>query len=101
MSDTNTSAGQDPQLVDLLVCPVTRGRLNMIATILPDRPSSQAFIPIRHGIPIMLEGEATPLEDLAQKIMMTPTSKTWPVEISLSPNKAILTVTFDDGASLH
>ena len=25
--------------------------------------------------------------------------KTWPVEISLSPNKAILTVTFDDGAS--
>ena len=64
MSDTNTSAGLAPQLVDLLVCPVTRGPLEY------DRdnnclisPQAKLTFPIRHGIPIMLEGEATPLED--------------------------------------
>ena len=54
----------DPRLLDILVCPVTKGPLEY------DRPrqelvsrSAGLAYPIRDGIPVMLEGEARRLED--------------------------------------
>lgn len=52
----------DPQLLALLVCPVTKGPLRY-------RPKSQELLslsarlayPVRDGIPVMLEAEARPL----------------------------------------
>lgn len=64
MSDTKNTAGLDPQLIDLLVCPVTRGPLEY------DRdhnrlisPQAKLAFPIRDGVPVMLENEAVSLED--------------------------------------
>lgn len=58
------SATFDPQLMELLVCPVSRGALQY------DQPnmrliSAQAGLafPIRDGVPILLEGEAILLDD--------------------------------------
>ena len=52
----------DPKLLELLVCPVTKGPLDY------DRDkgelisrSARLAYPVRDGIPIMLEGEARPL----------------------------------------
>ena len=54
----------DPKLLELLVCPVTKGPLGY------DRDkgelisrSARLAYPVRDGIPIMLEGEARPLTD--------------------------------------
>jgi len=54
----------DPKLLELLVCPVTKGPL------LLDRDkgelvsrSARLAYPVRDGIPIMLEAEARPLSD--------------------------------------
>ena len=57
-------AGIDPKLLEILVCPLTKGPLNY-------DPDSQELIseqarlayPIRDGIPIMLVDEARPLDD--------------------------------------
>jgi uncharacterized protein YbaR (Trm112 family) len=62
---TGTAAtAVDPKLLELLVCPLTKGRLRY------DRErqeliSEQAGLayPIRDGIPIMLVDEARPLDD--------------------------------------
>ena len=58
------NAAVDPKLLELLVCPLTKGPLRY------DRDngeliSEQAKLayPIRDGIPIMLVGEARALED--------------------------------------
>ena len=58
------NAAVDPKLLELLVCPLTKGPLRF------DRDngeliSDQAKLayPIRDGIPIMLVGEARALED--------------------------------------
>jgi uncharacterized protein YbaR (Trm112 family) len=63
MSETGT-CGVDPQLLDLLVCPLTKGPLRL------DRErqeliSDQAGLayPIRDGIPIMLVDEARQLDE--------------------------------------
>ena len=57
----------DPKLLELLVCPVTKGPLDL------DREkqelisrSARLAYPIRDGIPIMLEGEAraVPAEEI-------------------------------------
>ncbi len=52
------------QLLDILVCPVTKGSLKydqekqeLIST------SAKLAYPIRDGIPVMLEDEARPLSD--------------------------------------
>ena len=52
----------DPRLLEILVCPLTKGRLDY------DRarqelvsPSARLAYPIRDGIPIMLPEEARPL----------------------------------------
>ena len=58
------AAGIDPKLLEILVCPLTKGPL----TYDPDAQeliSEQARLayPIRDGIPIMLVDEARPLDD--------------------------------------
>ncbi len=54
----------DPKLIDLLVCPVTKGPLDL------DRPrqelisrSARLAYPVRDGIPVLLENEARVLTD--------------------------------------
>jgi uncharacterized protein YbaR (Trm112 family) len=54
----------DTKLLELLVCPVTKGPLNF------DRErqellsrSARLAYPVRHGIPILLENEARTLSD--------------------------------------
>jgi uncharacterized protein YbaR (Trm112 family) len=54
----------DPKMLELLVCPVTKGRL------IYDRDSNELIsekarlaYPIKDGVPIMLESEARRIED--------------------------------------
>lgn len=54
----------DPKLLELLVCPVTKGHLEY------DREkhelisrSARLAYPVRDGIPVMLENEARPMTD--------------------------------------
>jgi uncharacterized protein YbaR (Trm112 family) len=64
MSDAfNTPAAVDPRLLEVLVCPVTRGRLSY------DRERQELVsegaklaYPIREGVPIMLPEEARKLD---------------------------------------
>jgi uncharacterized protein YbaR (Trm112 family) len=64
MSDAfNTPVSVDPRLLEVLVCPVTRGRLTY------DREAGELIsagdklaYPIREGVPIMLPEEARPLD---------------------------------------
>ncbi|OYU12691.1 MAG: tetraacyldisaccharide 4'-kinase [Comamonadaceae bacterium PBBC1] len=52
------------ELLELLVCPVTKGPLNFDreAQELLSRSARLAY-PVRQGIPILLENEARPLSD--------------------------------------
>jgi hypothetical protein len=54
----------DPRLLEILVCPVTHGRLewNRVSRELISRSAGLAY-PVRDGVPIMLPEEARPLED--------------------------------------
>jgi len=54
----------DPKLLEILVCPVTRGPL-IYDRARQELISEQAGLayPIREGIPIMLAEEARPLDD--------------------------------------
>jgi len=54
----------DTKLLELLVCPVTKGRLeyDREKAELVSRSARLAY-PIRDGIPVMLEMEARPLSD--------------------------------------
>jgi hypothetical protein len=54
----------DPKLLEILVCPLTKGRLDYDAEKqeLVSRQAKLAY-PIRDGIPIMLPEEARPLTD--------------------------------------
>ena len=56
-------ADLDPRLLDLLVCPVTRGplRYDRDAQELISETAGLAY-PIRDGIPVMLPDEARPLK---------------------------------------
>lgn len=54
----------DPKLLDLLVCPLTKGRLSLnreTNELISER--AQLAYPIRDGIPIMLISEARKIED--------------------------------------
>ena len=54
----------DPKLLEMLVCPVTRGSLRYdeaAGELISDK--AKLAYPIRDGIPVMLEGEARRLED--------------------------------------
>jgi uncharacterized protein len=70
MSDTSLSPaeparslGIDPKLLELLVCPVTKGPLeyDAVRQELVSRSAKLAY-PIRDGIPIMLADEARKME---------------------------------------
>ena len=54
----------DPRLLEVLVCPVTRGPLDYDRANqeLISRKAKLAY-PIRDGVPIMLAEEARPLDD--------------------------------------
>lgn len=57
----------DPKLLEMLVCPLTKGPLSYDAAR-QELVSKQAKLayPIRDGIPIMLPDEARPLEDTSR-----------------------------------
>ena len=57
----------DKRLLDILVCPVTKGKLYKQNDELWSRQAALAF-PVRDGIPVMLEEEARTLnnEELAE-----------------------------------
>jgi uncharacterized protein YbaR (Trm112 family) len=59
---TDAAAQIDPRLLEVLVCPVTRGPLvfDRDAAELISRSARLAY-PIRSGVPIMLPEEARPL----------------------------------------
>jgi uncharacterized protein YbaR (Trm112 family) len=61
---TPPPADIDPRLLEVLVCPVTRGPLdyNRVRGELVSRSAKLAY-PIRDGVPIMLPEEARSLED--------------------------------------
>jgi uncharacterized protein YbaR (Trm112 family) len=64
MSDAfNTPSTVDPRLLEVLVCPVTRGALtyDRTANELVSKGARLAF-PIREGVPIMLVEEARALD---------------------------------------
>ena len=54
----------DPKLLELLVCPVTKGplRFDKERQELISHSARLAY-PVRDGMPILLENEARPLED--------------------------------------
>jgi uncharacterized protein len=54
----------DPKLLELLVCPVTKGHLDYDRTRqeLVSRSARLAY-PVRDGIPVLLEDQARPLSD--------------------------------------
>jgi len=56
--------GVDPKLLEILVCPVTKGPLDYddAAQELISKKAGLAY-PIRDGIPVMLAGEARRLDD--------------------------------------
>ena len=61
---TQAKSGVDPKLLEILVCPVTKGplRYDEAAQELISEQAGLAY-PIRDGIPIMLVDEARKLED--------------------------------------
>ena len=61
---TAPAAKIDPKLLEILVCPVTKGPLEWDpeASELISRQAGLAY-PVRDGIPIMLAEEARSLED--------------------------------------
>ncbi len=66
----------DTKLLELLVCPVTKGPLTFDRdkAELVSRSARLAY-PVRDGIPIMLENEARPLTDDEIDALHTSTSK--------------------------
>jgi uncharacterized protein YbaR (Trm112 family) len=65
MSDTHAAGPElDPRLLEILVCPVTHGRLiwDREARELISKGAGLAY-PVRDGVPIMLPEEARSLED--------------------------------------
>ncbi len=59
-------SGVDPKLLEILVCPLTKGPLDYDSgrNELISKQANLAY-PIRDGIPIMLVEEARPLDDEA------------------------------------
>ena len=64
MSDLRPSAIIDKKLLDLLVCPLTKGPLELDEekNELISQSANLAY-PIRDGIPILLPSEARPLDE--------------------------------------
>lgn len=64
MSDMHAPVPVDPRLLEILVCPITKGPLeyDRAANELISRSARRAY-PIRDGIPIMLPDEARMLDE--------------------------------------
>lgn len=64
MTETTKSGAVDPRLLEILVCPQTKGRLlyRREANELVSKSARLAY-PVRDGVPIMLVDEARPLTD--------------------------------------
>ena len=64
MTDQRAPSPVDPKLLDLLVCPLTKGplRYDRERQELVSEQAGLAY-PIRDGIPIMLVDEARPLDE--------------------------------------
>jgi uncharacterized protein len=64
MAETSKPDPVDPKLLDLLVCPLTKGplRYDRARQELISEQAGLAY-PIRDGIPIMLVDEARPLDE--------------------------------------
>ncbi|SNB63233.1 hypothetical protein SAMN07250955_103290 [Arboricoccus pini] len=64
MNEEPSGPAVDPRLLDLLVCPLSKGPLRY-DRLRQELVSDQAGLayPIRDGIPIMLVDEARPLEE--------------------------------------
>jgi uncharacterized protein YbaR (Trm112 family) len=64
MPESTTESPVDPRLLEILVCPVTKGPLvyDRVAGELISRGAGLAY-PVRDGIPIMLPEEARRLAD--------------------------------------
>ena len=64
MDEAPAPVAVDPRLLEILVCPVTKGPLtyDRAAGELVSQSARLAY-PIRDGIPIMLPDEARPLDD--------------------------------------
>ena len=62
--DANPKSRVDPKLLELLVCPLTKGRLTYDRE-LNELVSERACLayPIRDGVPIMLVSEARQIKD--------------------------------------
>ena len=62
-SDQKKQSEVDPRLLDVLVCPLTRGALHYdrARQELISQQARKAF-PVRDGVPIMLEDEARDLD---------------------------------------
>ena len=60
--DHDADDGVDPRLLEVLICPVTRGPLvyDRAANELVSRSAGLAY-PIRNGVPVMLRDEAREL----------------------------------------
>ena len=62
----------DNKLLELLVCPVTKGPLDYDRERQELRSrSARLAYPIRNGIPILLENEARPLSDEELELLST------------------------------
>ncbi len=63
MTNETNEPGLDPRLLEMLICPMTRGplRYDRARNELISEKAGLAF-PIRNGIPVMLVEEARPLE---------------------------------------
>ena len=110
MTDKPEPAPVDPKLLDLLVCPLTKGplRYDRERQELVSEQAGLAY-PIRDGIPIMLVDEARPLDEddaipeavrprpAAPEPTMTAEAGPWPTELRVDRAAKRLTVTFDDG----
>lgn len=55
-----TISPMDKRLLDILVCPVTKGKLELRGDELWSRQAALAY-PIKDGVPVMLEAEARAL----------------------------------------
>lgn len=64
MIQNSRSPGIDPKLLELLVCPLSKGALSFDAerSELVSKAAKLAF-PVRDGIPIMLPSEARVVQD--------------------------------------
>ena len=62
--DANPKSRVDPKLLELLVCPLTKGRLTYdreLNELVSER--ARLAYPIRDGVPIMLVSEARQIEE--------------------------------------